>query len=189
MMSPRTARPGFSLVELLISLLILAIVLGSVLGLANSAIRAQTRNQQAVRADEALRAAESLIVNIMRSAGADPMKTGNPEWLPDPLAHGTFDNVQVLADYNPPNSSTGDPLEDVLIYLSGDTMMVRWQTGGTAQPAAFPIDSLQFDYFSGNGSALTTAAEADSATLVRVTLAATTSIGTRRVQTWIFLRN
>jgi prepilin-type N-terminal cleavage/methylation domain-containing protein len=191
------ARRGFTLIELMISMLLLSVVLGAVVSVVLGMQRSYIRQRQVAGSDDALRAAESTLLTVLRSAGANPKGTissgANPQLSVNPLSHATFDNVRTVADFNPADGDTNDPLEDVTVSVANDTMYVRWQAGGATSPVAYGIRSLLFEYFASNGVALTTATQAGMATRVKITMDAVSHTRpvtlTRREQLWLYLRN
>ena len=186
-------RMGFTLVEMLISIVLLSIIVGSLTSVVVSSQRDYDRQQHIGRSQDNLRAAENSIVTILRSAKADPYETGSALLDPDPLNHGTFDNVRVVSDFNPADGDFADPMEDVLFYLDGDTLKVRWQSGTDALSLAYPITYLDFDYYDTAGSPLTDAATITaSATRAKVTIVAEKGPRTDaldRLESWVYMRN
>ena len=192
---PRLGNRGFTLPELLISLVLLGVVLGSVLGVVVSMQRGYVRQREVARADDALRLAETTLAGILRMARANPLgMTGAsaPRLEANPRNAAGFDNVRVVADFNPADGATTGLLEDVLVWAESDTIFVRWQAGQQPSPVAFPVRSLLFEYDS-SGTALTTAAAAGrAATRVKVTITAprhTRSAALARREIWVHLRN
>ncbi len=190
-MSVRGAA-GFTLVEMVISIVLLSVVVGSLASVVISGQKDSDRQRQINRSQENLRAVESSIVTILRSAKADPYETGSALLDPDPLDHGTFDNVRVVSDFNPADGDFADPMEDVLFFLKGDTLKVRWQAGNEALSLAWPITHLDFDYYDTGGTAITDPALVKNATRARVTIVADKGPRTDaldRLQSWVYLRN
>lgn len=187
------ARGGFTLIEMMISMLLLFIVLGAVVGVVLSMQKTYIRQRQVAGAEDALRSAESTLLSALRSAGANPYSITGPQLSVDPLGHATFDNVRAVADFNPADGDTDDPLEDVTVSVANDTMYVRWTAGGTTDPVAYGIRSLLFEYYASNGVALTTASQASMASRVKITMTAISHTRpvtlTRREQLWLHLRN
>ena len=183
---------GFSLIELVISVMLLSLMLGSLGTAVVSMQGAFTRQQATLRSQEGLRAAEMIISNILRTARADPNDTGGGLLDPDPFDNGSFRILRARADFNPPDRDFDDPLEDITVGVSNDTLYVIWQSGGSRQPLAYPVDSLRFAYFNDAGTALTTKSEASGATKVRMSLVAAgdpRSGSVERRVSWIYLRN
>ena len=183
---------GFSLLELVVSVLLLGLILGSLFSAVISVQQSFTRQQATLRSQEALRAGEMIIANILRTARADPNDTGGGLLDPDPLNVGVYRYLRTRADFNPPDRDFNDPLEDVTVGVSNDTLYVRWQSGGGIQPLAYPVDSLLFEYFNDAGTALTTNAQVSGASKVRLTLVAAEdplSGSVERRVSWIYLRN
>lgn len=192
--SAEFARPtrGFTLVEMMISIALLSIIVGSLVSVVISGQRDYDRQRNVNRSQENLRAAESSIVTILRSAKADPYETGSALLDPDPLNHGTFDNVRIVSDFNPADGDFADPMEDVLFYLKGDTLKVRWQVGAEALSLARPITHLEFDYYDTAGNAITDPANVGDATRAKVTVVADKGPRTDaldRLESWVYMRN
>jgi prepilin-type N-terminal cleavage/methylation domain-containing protein len=187
-----TRRSGFTLVELLVSLTLLAVLLGGVFGLVVTTQREFFRQRDVITGQDALRNAEIVIGTVLRAAGADPGITGLARLEPNPLAHAYFDNLRTVSDFNPVDRDFNDPLEDVLVYVASDTLYVRWQAGALAQPVAYPVRSVRFEYYDRTGAILTTVPAVLNATRVKLTL--TTLRSSRdatleRRESWIYLRN
>lgn len=189
------SRAGFTLIELLVTLALLAVVAGAVVAVVLTVQRGYIRQREIVRAEDALRAAETMLLTALRTAGANPYRmTGAsaPQLVSNPLAHASNDNVRVVADYNPANGSTADPLEDIAFWVASDTLFVRWQTGGTAAPAAYPVRSIVFEYYLRDGTLATTSTQIAAANRVKFVLTAPShdrpSVLTRR-ERWVYLRN
>jgi prepilin-type N-terminal cleavage/methylation domain-containing protein len=187
-------RAGFTLVEMMISIIMLAIVMGGVVSTMVSMQRGYIRQREIARTEDALRVAEMTITRILQTAGSNSMDiTGASAPRIDPIAAtAPFTQLRVVADFNPVNGVITDPLEDMQVLVSGDTLYVRWQSGQLPARVAFPVRSLAFQYDS-NGTVLTTtAAVTRAATRVRITLEAPrhsrTNVLARRVS-WVYLRN
>lgn len=187
-----THRAGFTLGELLVSLVLLSIVLGAVFGTVLTTQQEFFRQREIVKGQDALRNAEIIIGTVMKAAGADPANTKAGKLEPNPLNHATFDNVRTVSDFNPVNGVFTDALEDVLVFVDRDTLFVRWQTGTTAQPVAYPVRSVKFDYYASNGTLLTNIPDIVGATRVKVTLTAprnSRDATLERRESWVYLRN
>jgi prepilin-type N-terminal cleavage/methylation domain-containing protein len=188
----RRIQGGFTLVELMISITLLAVVMGAITGTVLSMQRGYIRQREVARTEDALRVAELTISRILQTAGSNPLNmTGAGAPRIDPLL-APFDTVRVVADYNPVDGDVADLLEDMQVWVTGDTLYVIWQAGQAAVPVAFPVRSVLFQYDSA-GTVLTVPARiTNNATRVRVTLMAprhsrTTALARR--DTWVYLRN
>lgn len=188
-------RSGFSLAELIITLALFGIVMAGVTSVVVSMQKGYARERNVSRSQDALRVAETTIANILRMAGANPMSlTGvnAPVIDPNPRSAGSYNNIRVVADFNPVNGNMNSVLEDVLVYTQSDTMYVRWQAGMAATPVAYPVRSLLFSYDS-SGTALTAPAViARAANRVKVVLTAPSHKSTgplARREIWVQLRN
>ena len=184
---------GFSLVELMVSLTILGFIMGALMGIVLSMQRGYVNQRERVRAQESLRAAQMTLITILRSAGADPVLSGFAQLDPDPDGNGTFDDLRVVTDFNPPDGDVTDLLEDVSVWLANDTLWVRWQASGSNQPLAFPVTTLQFEYFANDGTEYSTAAQVVGATRARFIIEAPRDPRTGTVERieswWVHLRN
>ncbi len=184
---------GFTIVELIVSLTLLSVVLVGVFNSILTTQRMYTVQSATARAQESLRAAEYTISTVLRTAGADPNRTGTTLVDPDPLARGDFDNLRVVSDFNPADGDTDDMLEDVLVWVASDTLWIRWSAGGEDQVMAHPVTSIEFRYFANDGTELATAADvAGGATQALVTLVAPRdprSQAVERRESWVYLRN
>ena len=208
-MSNRNPR-GFTLVEVMISLTMLAIIMGGVVSTMTSMQRGYIRQREVAQSEDALRVAELTITRILQTAGSNPRNIPVTDAnVPRIVPYGApFDSLRVVADFNPVDNDTADPLEDMLVYVLNDTLFVSWQRGTAPAPVAFPVRSLLFQYDSA-GTILTTgpvtAWWATTAALittpgviqrattrVRVTLEAPrhnrTNLLARR-DMWVYLRN
>ena len=192
-MERRAPERGFTIVELVVSLTLLSIVLVAVFNSILTTQRMYTVEAATARTQESLRAAEYTIGTLLRTAGADPNGTGTTLVDPDPLERDEFDNLRVVSDFNPPDGDTNDDLEDVLIWVSYDTLRIRWSAGGEGQALSYPVNSIEFRYFANDGTELTSAADvASGATQALVTLVAPRDPRSRAVErreSWVYLRN
>lgn len=193
-MQPRRAA-GFTLPGLLVSFTLLGIVITGIVGSVVTTQRGYVRQREAARSADALNLAEATITAALRSAGANAHNlTGAtaPRLDPDPLNHGAFDNLRVVADFNPPDADVTDVLEDMQMWVASDTLFVRWQDGQTGEPLAYPVRSMLFEYFARDGSPIAVATDIDRATRVKLTLTTPrhplTGTVARR-ETWVYLRN
>ena len=187
--SPR--RAGFSLAEVIVSLTLLGFVMGSLVKTIVGVMRSYGDQARAANSAESLRAAELMLTRVLRSARADLRNTGAAVINPDPLSHGTFDNVRVRSDLNS-DGDVNDDLEDVRIQVTADTMFVKWYGSGPEQAAAYPVRSVLFEYFTANGTAVTTTGTVPTARRVRLTISVPESPGSStliRRQSWVYLRN
>ena len=174
-MRTRRARSGFTLVELIVAASLLMLVAGGAVSMMLNTARGMRTQREVASTDDALRAFEQALTLILRTAAANPEAINGsnaPRLLPNPLNAPTWNNVRVVSDFNPADGDTNDPLEDVQLSLASDTVFARWQAGGTTAAAVAPVSTLRFDYFTANGTAVTSAAAIATARQVRVTLEA-----------------
>ena len=194
-------RWGFTLAEVMIALTMLAIIMGGVVSVMTSMQRGYTRQREVARSEDALRVAELTITRILQTAGSNPLNIPSANVnVPriDPYS-APFDSLRVVADFNPVDNDTADPLEDVVVYVLNDTLFVSWQRGTAPAPVAFPVRTLLFQYDSAGtilntttGTVLTPGVIPRAATRVRVTLEAPrhnrNNVLARR-DLWVYLRN
>lgn len=198
---PTRNRWGFTLAEVMISLTMLAIIMGGVVSVMTSMQRGYIRQREVARSEDALRVAELTITRILQTAGSNPRNIPSTDAnVPRIVPYAApFDSLRAVADFNPVDNDTADPLEDMVVYVLNDTLFVSWQRGTAPAPVAFPVRSLLFQYDSA-GTILTTTAGAvttpgvipRATTRVRVTLEAPrhnrTNLLARR-DMWVYLRN
>ncbi len=187
----RRRRAGFSLAEVIVAMTLLAVVTGALMKTIVGVMRSYGDQTQAARSSESLRAAELLVTRSLRQARADALNSGNATINPDPTSTGSFDNVRIRSDLNS-DGDVDDQLEDVRIRVLNDTMFVKWYGSGPEQAAAYPVRSLQFEYFNTGGTAITTSGAIPNATRVRLTIAVPKEPGSNvlvRRQSWVYLRN
>jgi prepilin-type N-terminal cleavage/methylation domain-containing protein len=188
----RQRRSGFTLIESMIALGLFAVVGTALTSLVLSTQRDYVSQRERVQAEETIRAVESMLSRVLRTARVDPRRLGIGQLDVNPSGSAVWDNVRVRSDFNPVDGDVADPLEDVQLQVVNDTLMVRWQTGGAFEPAAYPVRSLRFFYHATDGTALTTTATAAAAKRVRIVI---TVPGIddptllRRRETWVYLRN
>ena len=185
------ARAGFSLAELIVTLGLLSFVTGALVRTMVGVMKSYGSQTKSARSVESLRAAEMLVTRALRASRADARAIGSATITPDPLAHGTWDNVRLRSDLNS-DGDVADQLEDMQISVSSDTMFVRWAAGQTPQAAAYPVRSLLFEFFKTDGTAVPTASGIATARRVRLTIAVPREPGSNILvlrQTWVYLRN
>ena len=185
-------RAGFSLIELVTSLVLLGLVLGAVLTTVTQVQRGYVDQRERIRAREALRTTQMTLTTILRSAGADPLNSGNALLDADPDGDTYFNDIRVVTDFNL-DGDVSDPFEDFQMWVSSDTLWVRWQTAATPQVLATPVRSLEFEYYANDGTQFTTAAQTVGATRARFIVEAPAdprSGGLERAESWwVNLRN
>lgn len=183
---------GFSLVEMLITMTLLSVIMGAMFSVIVQTQQEYVRQQEALTAEEILRAVEQTLTVIVRSGAADPRATGLTGFDPDPLNRGRMDNIRVVSDFNPADGDLQDPLEDVILQRLGDTVFVQWQRNTPVQPLAYPVTDMLFEYYAADNSRLTTRAQISSATKIRIILLArsrTRSNALDRREAWVYMRN
>jgi prepilin-type N-terminal cleavage/methylation domain-containing protein len=187
------ARKGVTLVEMLIAMVLFSIVISATSRTLVTSQSTMVRQRGHVRADEALLVATSTLSTILRQTGADALGSAPDLLTPGAPTNGVFNTVRVAADFNPVDGDVNDPLEDVEMSVFADTLRVRWQSGQPFRPAAFPIRSIAFSYFSRAGTLLTTTTGIrDSTARVRITVVAPSGPKNQSLRTsvvWVAMRN
>jgi type II secretory pathway pseudopilin PulG len=136
---------GFTLVEMASAIVLIGLVLGAFMGVVLSVQRSYQRQRDALRAQDALRLAESVIRTALRGGGADPLQTGAPGIDPDPLGHGRFDNLRVVSDFNPADEAGAAHTLGVLRTGLRDSSATRLLRGSDGLPGT-PDDGLLEGY-------------------------------------------
>jgi len=190
---PRGARPGFSLVEMIITLSIGSLLIAAFFGTITNMQR-QYRVQRDTRmAEDAMRTAEQVLRIVLQGAAADPLAKGTSALEPGAITGGKGTTIAIKSDFNPADGDITDPLEDVAAKVVADTLLVRWIAGETNyQALAYPVRSITFEYFDETLTRLTTSAAAANAIAVRFTILAPEnpkSNTLRSRQTSVYLQN
>lgn len=186
-------RAGFSIMEVMIALVVFSIIMGAMMGVVYNVQRRYVDQRERVRAQESLRVAQMTLAPLLRAAGANPRETATTIVNVDPDNDGLFDDLRVTTDFNPVDGDTNDPLEDVQVWVATDTLWIRWQTGAAAQPLAWPVRSLTFEYYANNGAKYTVAAQTVGATRARFILESPRDARTGQLERteswWVNMRN
>lgn len=188
----RRGRAGLTLIEMLVSVTLLGIIMGTVTGMIARTQTDYARQREVIRLQENMRTAELTLTRLLRTAAVDPLAKNIAGVDIDPLAHGAFDNIRVRSDFNPADGDIADPMEDALVYVSADTLYVRWRAGTPPQAAAYPVRSLLFEYFAADNTPITTPALIPSAAKVKYTITAPIKPGDatlKRRVSWVHFRN
>ena len=191
-MKSTTDSYGYTRVEMLVSITMLSVVLGAAVSLVLGVQRNVNQQEEWARAEQSLRAVQSVLSTTLRAVDSDPHQTGATQLDPDPDGDGTFDDIRVVSDFNPADGDMNDAMEDIRVWLANDSLWARWQGGGTPQVMAYPVDELAFEYYANDGTQLTTVAQVAGATRVQFLLAAPrgeTAIRREELESWVYLRN
>jgi type II secretory pathway pseudopilin PulG len=179
------------MVEMLVSLTVLGVILTSVFSVMVQTQQDYTRQREHIRGQDNLRMADSFIRTVLRSALADPRATKQTLLDPDPGNTNRWDNIRVKADFNPADGDFLDPLEDVQMQVVADSLMVRVQAGGPFAVYAYPVKTLNFEYYRSNGTQITTETDVAYARRIKYTVSSPNPAArdTVRRTTWVYLRN
>ena len=186
------SRRGFTVVELLVSFTLMSVIMTALFSVIVRTQRDFTTQRQELLDQENLRVADLFIRSVLRTSGADPQRTNQALIDPDPHDTNQWDNLRVKSDFNPPNASFDDLLEDVHVRVQNDTLFVRLSASENYEPYAAPVRSLRFHWYDINGTEITDEAAVDSANRVRFVLNAPPNPvtgNTLRREQWVFLRN
>jgi prepilin-type N-terminal cleavage/methylation domain-containing protein len=186
------ARPGFSLVEMIISMSIGSMLIAAFFGTVTNMQR-QYRIQRDTRmAEDGMRTAEQVLRTVLQGAAADPLGKGLSGLEPGTLTGGMGSEIRIKSDFNPADGDIADALEDVTVKVVSDSLMVRWTGTGSFESLVYPVRSITFEYFDEGLNPVTTTAGAASAIAVRFTISAPEnpmSSTLRSRQTWVYLQN
>lgn len=186
-------RTGFTVIELIVSMTVLAIVLAGATMTLLVVQRQYTAQRSEVQSRETARSLELLLGRLFRNARANPrsMPAASLTMAVNPAGRPQWDNVELKADFNPVDATVNGSMENVRIGKSNDTIYARWTKTGAAEPLAYPVSKLLFQFYDVSGTELTTTAAAASARRVKVTVGvpvAKSSDVLERV-TWYTIRN
>lgn len=134
---------GFSLVEVLVSLTLFGLVMGglAILLVYNSQINRAEQTQAEAQANA--RHSLTMVVQVLRSAGWDPMNTGLAPVALDPFPTDTDNFIQVFADLNE-DGDTDDADEDVTVRHIGK--QIEWRkTSDVTSPFILLADHITND--------------------------------------------
>ncbi|MEJ2166664.1 MAG: type II secretion system protein [Desulfobacterales bacterium] len=159
----RSAKKGFTAVELLISLAILSITLTSVYGLYMSFIRVQTKEGAKIKVQQNVRSSLDMMVRDIRTTGLDPELTGAFGIVP-PL---DSQRLKFTADrdmdglLDEPNEADGIDDSDLeymeYAYDGSDSVeMILRKSDGTEEMRAMLVNDvtdLTFSYFDADDAA------------------------------------
>jgi prepilin-type N-terminal cleavage/methylation domain-containing protein len=197
-MTLRRRRAGFTILELVISMTILSVVLGASTLMLLKVQQQYTSRRGVAGTSDQLRSIELTLMRLFQTARANPKNitaVANLAMVVNPIGRSgsTWDNVELRADFNPVDGTVNGNLENVRIELTKDTVFVRWKKGGTAEPIAYPVKELRFQFYRLDGTEITNVTAAgDSARRVRVTIGIPSdaqSAAIIRRETWLSLRN
>jgi prepilin-type N-terminal cleavage/methylation domain-containing protein len=197
-MTLRRRRAGFTILELVISMTILSVVLGASTIMLLKVQQQYTSRRGVAGTTDQLRSIELTLMRLFQTARANPKNitaVANLAMVVNPIGRSgsTWDNVELRADFNPVDGTVNGNLENVRIELTQDTVFVRWKKGGTAEPIAYPVKELRFQFYRLDGTEITNVTAAgDSARRVRITIGLPVdaqSAAIIRRETWLSLRN
>jgi prepilin-type N-terminal cleavage/methylation domain-containing protein len=190
----RRARSGFTLLETVVTMTIVSIVLGAISFAVVSTQRELTRQREAMKHDDTVRAVDALVTRLLRNGRADPRSVG-PTVAKinfNPQGRAVWNNVRVRSDFHPVDGAVTGDLEDVLIDHIGDTIFVRWRAGTAAQRYAYPVKLFRLDAYRLDNTAVTDTALSDQVRKVKITIEVPKSTSATEVvrrERWVFLRN
>src|SRR5687768_140850 len=102
-------RPGFTLVELLMSMTISTIVVGALFGTIVTAQRNYIKQRAGRVTEESLRTVEHVLRTVLSTATADPYNVTSQGLLhPDSGNTGAFNTIWVRSNFNPPDGDFND---------------------------------------------------------------------------------
>jgi type II secretory pathway component PulJ len=142
-MSDRRREAGFSMAEMAVSLALFCLAMGGISGLLIQNSQVNRTEQMLAEVQGNARNTLSMIVQVLRSTGWDPMNTGMTTVVLDPLPGDSVNFIEVLADLNE-DGDTDDPNERILIrHISN---RVEWRTSSdVSQPYETLADNITND--------------------------------------------
>ena len=142
-MSDRRREAGFSMVEMAVSLALFCLAMGGISGLLIQNSQVNRTEQMLAEVQGNARNTLSMIVQVLRSTGWDPMNTGMMTVVLDPLPNDSVNYIEVLADLNE-DGDTEDPNERILIRHINN--QVEWRTSSdVSQPYEILADNITND--------------------------------------------
>jgi hypothetical protein len=186
-----SGRTGVTLVELMITI----VTFGIIMIVINNVFFSTNRlyGNTTVRAGQQMnvRAAMSVMISELRTAGCDPVADLSPV---APFISATGDTVHVQADYNGDGAiSTVEPSETVLYYYDANLQAVMRDPGTGPQMIINNVAACAFTYFDGNNNALAAPVTGNAMVQIRsigITVTTSTDAGGDMVtNTRVSLRN
>jgi prepilin-type N-terminal cleavage/methylation domain-containing protein len=151
-MSGNRGEAGYSLLELLVSLALLGMAFGGLAGLLVQNAQINRAQQMSAEVQATARTCLSMIVQVLRSAGWDPLNSGLAPVALDPSPTNSTNYIEVFADLNE-DGDADDAGEAVLIRWAGTAL--EWRTTSDAsQPFVLLADTITNDA-DGDGTAET----------------------------------
>ncbi len=155
---------GFTLIELLVVLSIQGILLAAVVTSFTGQITAYDLQEQLNGMQQTARAAMTLVIREVRTAGYDPARSGSAGLSYDPV------RLSIAADHNG-DGDVSDANERVVYFHDPGRLRLRRDTGGGGQPVAEDVQDFTVEYLDAAGNATTVAA---GIRRVRITVTART---------------
>lgn len=167
-------QKGFTLIEMLIALTIGSLLLASLYNFYLGQKKTHALREQVAEMQQNARAGMELIVREIRMAGYNPTRTPGVG-----IVAAGANSIRITMDLNG-DGDVADADEDITYSLydsggDGDLDIGRKPAGGTNQPVAENIDSLNFVYTLADGSTTTAPATPSQVRMIKVTLTARTA--------------
>jgi type IV pilus assembly protein PilW len=167
-------QKGFTLIEMLIALAIGSLLLAGIYTFYLSQKKAHAIREQVGEMQQNARAGLELMVREIRMAGYNPTRAAGVGII----AAGP-NTIRITMDLNG-DGDVADADEDITYSLydsggDGDQDLGRKPAGGTNQPMAENIQSLNFEYTLADGSTTTTPATPSQVRMIKATLTARTA--------------
>lgn len=150
--APR-GNQGVTLVELMMTILIFGMVMIVINNVFFNTNRLYGNTTQRAGQQMNVRAAVSVMIAELRTAGCDPTVTDN--FVPQPVVTATQDSVHVQADYDGNAAlSTAEPSETVLYYYDTGRQAVMRNPGTGAQVIINNVSACTFTFFDANNNVI-----------------------------------
>jgi prepilin-type N-terminal cleavage/methylation domain-containing protein len=118
------AHAGFSLVELLVSMTLLVVALTGVTQLSLESARINRAQQMTAQVQANARNSMAMVLQMMRSAGWDPINAGIPIVAWDAVPADGISEMEIFADLDQ-DGATDSTDEQVLVRHVNDRILVR----------------------------------------------------------------
>jgi type IV pilus assembly protein PilW len=136
---------GFTLVDMLIGLAMASVILVAIISLFVTLGRSYTTQNVAAQVQQVTRAGIELMVQDIRMAGVNPLKTSGVG-----VVNASASTIQISSDLNL-NGVIDETYEQITYYLNGNRLMQQL-FAGPPQPLVNNVTNLSFVYLDENNN-------------------------------------